>query len=57
MPSRLYVISEITWLALDLLDKAIKKANCGVVLKGDPDKRINDYSKQIDKVFSEFKMV
>ena len=54
IPKRLYVISEITWHVLDLLDQAIKKANCGVVLKEGSVKRINDFSEQMDKVFAEF---
>ncbi|MBI4802612.1 MAG: hypothetical protein HY796_08835 [Elusimicrobia bacterium] len=54
VPKRLYVISEITWHVLDLLDQAIKKANCGVALKEDSVKKINEFSGRMDKVFAEF---
>jgi len=54
IPKRLYVISEITWHVLDLLDQAIKKANCGVILKEDSVKRINEFSERMNKVFAEF---
>lgn len=55
IPKRLYVISEITWHVLDLLDRAVKKANCGIILKENSVKRINAFSEQIDKIFFEFK--
>jgi len=52
---RLYVISEIAWIAMDLLEKAIVKANNGIVVQEGTDKRIKDFSEQIDKVFAELK--
>jgi len=54
IPKRLYVISEITWHVLDLLDRAIEKANYGIVLKENSVKRINEFSEQMNKVFAEF---
>lgn len=57
IPKRLYIISEIAWLVLDLLDRAIKKSNGGVILNESSDKKIKDFFEQIDKVFSEFKTV
>jgi len=53
LPKRLYIISEIAWLALDLIDKAIGKTNGGVVLNKDSDQKIKDFGEQIDSVFSD----
>ena len=55
MGSRLYVIAEIGWLAMDLLEKAVKKANNGITVQPGMIARLNDYSTQIDKVFAELK--
>jgi hypothetical protein len=54
IPKRLYVISEVTWHVLDLLDRAVEKASCGIILKENSVRRINEFSEQMNKVFAEF---
>jgi len=55
MGSRLYVIAEIGWLAMDLLEKAVTKANNGVAVQPGIIACLRGYSEQIDKVFADLK--
>lgn len=54
LPKRFFVVSEVAYLALDLLEMKIKKSDSGIVLNKGVDGRIRDFAKQIDKVFANF---